>query len=336
MTDKTIISIVLAVRNEERIIEGCLHSLLAQKLNESYSLELLVIDGLSTDNTASIVRNISEKHPNQVILIPNEKKITPVAFNLGIGAATGDYIGIFGAHSEYANNYIQTCVDQISEMGADGCSGLVISKMTDDSSEAELCNQLLSSPIGVSGNSFRTRGSGFAETIPYGIFKREVFEAVGPYNEALIRNQDNDMNYRINKKGFRLFITDKTHADYFPKQRLKPLMNYAFNTGFWNARTLVLGSFSMRLMHFIPFFFVLYILLILLFIIGSSFMGYGLISLISLFPLLLYFGLVHHYNKKNEFRYKENFNRFFSAIFKFHWNYGLGTLLGFFNVKIKS
>lgn len=323
------VSVVLAVRNEERIIEHCLRSLLAQELDEGVKLELLVIDGNSEDGTSGIVKSIAKEHP-EVRLLENKKRVTPVAFNIGIQNAKGDFIAIFGAHNEYDKRYIQVCLNEIQALKVDGCSGMVIPKSIGDDAESELCIKIMSSPIGVSGGSFRTRGAGLAESIPYGVFKKEVFDQVGLYDERLIRNQDNDMNARINRGGFKLYITDKTQAYYHPKNRLRPLLNYAGLTGYWNAKSIKLGSYTLRPMHFVPFFFVLYLL--------SAGVVTGLIAVTSLAPqiflwalapLLLYTALLTYFSLRTSFNYSSNRYKFLRAVFLFHWNYGWGTLKGF-------
>lgn len=326
--DKIKVSVVLAVRNEERIIENCLNSLLSQRVHPNVEIELLVIDGNSDDRTAEIVQRVSESKP-EVKYLFNERRITPVAFNIGLKNASGNFIAIFGAHNEYDDDYIQVCLNEIEAQKVDGCSGMVIPKSVDDDAESELCISIMSSPIGVSGGSFRTRGAGLAESIPYGVFKKEVFTKVGLYDERLIRNQDNDMNARINKAGFRLYITDKTKSYYHPKSKLKPLLNYAELTGKWNAKSFRLGSYTLRLMHFIPFFFVMYLLWALL--LGVVFLSLSwskAFALLSI-PLILYVSLLSYYSLSTEFKYKVNKLRFIGAVFLFHWRYGWGTLKGF-------
>jgi len=327
--DRIKVSVVLAVRNEERIIENCLNSLMSQRVDSNVEIELLVIDGNSDDRTADIVRRVSESKP-EVKYLFNEKRITPVAFNIGLKNASGNFIAIFGAHSEYDDDYIQVCLNEIEAQRVDGCSGMVIPKSVDDDAESELCISIMSSPIGVSGGSFRTRGAGLAESIPYGVFKKEVFTKVGLYDERLIRNQDNDMNARINKAGFKLYISDKTKSYYHPKSKLKPLLNYAELTGKWNAKSIRLGSYTLRLMHFIPFLFVMYLLL-------AALIGVALLSLIGskallallFIPLVFYVLLLIYFALRTRFKYRMNKLRFIGAVFLFHWRYGWGTLKGF-------
>ncbi len=328
MKDK--VSIVLAVYNEQAIIWEAIQSLLQQKSN-GFEVEILVVDGNSDDGTKDLLKEIEAQSAGRVKYLFNQARITPVAFNLGIKAASGNYIAIFGAHAEYANDYLEVCLDEMQRTGAAGCSGVVIPKMKEMNRESELCLRILSSPIGVSGRSFRTRESGFAESIPYGVFRKDVFEKVGFYNERLIRNQDNDMNYRINKAGYQLYITGKTHAYYYPKSDLRELKRYAFKSGFWNAKSLKLGSYTLRFLHFVPFFFLLFNILLLgmliLTLVADDF--YLLIPLLAIY--IFYWALVFIESRKQKFEFGINRWAFPWAVYVFHLNYGLGTLKGFFS-----
>lgn len=329
MGDK--VSVILAVYNEEDIIEDTIKSLLRQKADE-FEVEILVVDGRSDDKTPQIVDKLIEGN-DAVKYILNEARITPVAFNLGIKSASGNYIAILGAHSEYADDYLQVCYDEVKRTGAVGCSGKVVPKVSDLNPESELCLAILSSPIGVSKGSFRTREAGFVESIPYGVFKKEAFDRVGLYNEKLIRNQDNDMNSRILEAGFRLYLTDKTYCHYFPKKDLKALNKYAFKTGLWNAKTLRIGSYTMRPMHYVPFLFLVYNILAIVFVAIGFILKVNWLVWLAAGPLILYFIIAFYYSWRSNFRFKENFFRFPFAVYRFHLNYGTGTLKGFLKTE---
>ncbi|HAD97313.1 MAG TPA: hypothetical protein DCG19_07890 [Cryomorphaceae bacterium] len=322
------VSIVLAVYNEEAIVRDAVNSLLKQEAWD-FEVEILVVDGNSTDRTSKILKEMAEQNAGRIKYVFNEKRIAPAAFNLGIKEASGNYIAIFGSHAKYADNYLSVCLEEIHKTGAVGCSGTVIPRMEEDNQESELCLSILTSRIGVSGGSFRTRSSGFAESIPYGVFKKEVFDKVGWYDERLVRNQDNDMNARINKAGYKLYITDRTHAYYYPKSNLKALKKYAFNTGLWNAKSLKFGSYTLRLLHFVPFFFLLFnILLIATLVLSVIYDTYYLV-LPLLLVYLLYWVLIVFETSKLRFEFKENRLAFPVAVYSFQLNYGFGTLKGF-------
>src|SRR5947207_210719 len=106
-----IVSAVLAVRNEVKHIEVALKSLIEQQ-TDGFELEILVVDGKSTDGTQDLVRQFIGNNP-QVKLLINERKTAPFAFNFGIEQAAGDYVCILGAHTVYPKNYIAVCLEEL-------------------------------------------------------------------------------------------------------------------------------------------------------------------------------------------------------------------------------
>ena len=90
-------------------------------------------------------------------------------------------------------------------------------------------------------------------------YLKKIILELGGYNENLHRNQDNDLNHRIISKGYKLYYTDKTSAMYYVNYNFNKLYKYGYNNGRWNAKTLFVDYKAMRLHHFIPAFFSLYI-----------------------------------------------------------------------------
>ena len=221
-----LVSAIMAVRNEERHIEAAIKSLLQQQTS-GWEIEIIVVDGDSSDRTEEIVKRIASGD-SRVELAINEQRKTPYAFNLGIQRARGEYICILGAHTTYAQNYIATCLEELKLHGAAGCSGRLITRPGGDGLQARLVAWTLAHPFGTSARSMRTRGAGFADTIPYPIFLKSTLLEVGAYNTKLHRNQDNDLNQRLRARGYKLYITDKTSCELFVSPDLASLASYAF------------------------------------------------------------------------------------------------------------
>lgn len=257
-----LVSVVLAVRNEERHIEAVLKSLLEQ---ETYNceLEIIIVDGDSSDATREIVDRMSSGD-SRVKLLINKRKKTPYAFNLGIQQSRGQYICILGAHTIYANDYIATCLEELRLHGAGGCSGREITRPSGGGLQAQLIAWTLAHPFGTSTGSMRTREAGFADTIPYPIFLKSTLLEVGCYDTQLHRNQDNDLSQRLRARGYKLYITDKTYCEYFVSPTAVSLAKYAFTSGFWNIISFKTNRSSMSIRHFVPGVFVFVLLLSLL------------------------------------------------------------------------
>jgi glycosyltransferase involved in cell wall biosynthesis len=246
------------VRNEAQFIEAALQSLLQQYCPD-FDLEVLVVDGMSSDGTAEIVTRIA-KFDSRVKLLTNDRKNTPFAFNIGLKEAQGEFVGIFGAHTSYRWDYISVCLNELREHDVIGCSGQINTHPANDSVQAKLVAWSLSHWFGSSTRSVRTQPDGFRDAVPYPIMKKHALLAVGGYDEQLNRNQDNDMNQKLRSRGYRLYVTSETQCEYFVKPTVWSLLQYAFRAGYWNVISFRKNRASMRLRHFVPFVFVVALL----------------------------------------------------------------------------
>jgi glycosyltransferase involved in cell wall biosynthesis len=282
---RAMVSAIIAVRNEERHIESVLASLLQQDAPDC-DLEFIVVDGDSNDGTPDLVQRAAAAD-TRVTLIVNKHKSTPNAFNLGLHIAKGEYVCILGAHTVYARDYIATCLQELKCSGAVGCSGREWVCAGGEGLQARLAAWALAHPFGTSTRSMRTRGAGFADSIPYPVFLKRALIAVGGYDAQLHRNQDNDICQKLRAQGWTLYITDKTSCKYFVSPTLVSLSKYAFNTGFWNFISLKVNPSSMALRHFVPAAFVsVGILSLLVFTLSFGATGEARLVLRSFFLLL--------------------------------------------------
>lgn len=326
-----IISIVCPTYNEEKHILKSMETFLNQKLN-NISLEILIVDGMSTDRTRQIVSQYILTHPN-LKLLDNPDRKTPYAFNIGLKNATGNYIAILGAHSYYDEDYLQTCYDELIRTNSVGCSGKVRLNIEADTTESKLVKWLQESTFGVSSGSFKTLQEGYTTIINFPVYKKEVILEIGGYDTSLHRNQDNDLNQRLFEKGYQLYHTVKTGSDYTPPDTLKKLFRYAYKNGFWNAKSMVRKPKSMKLHHIIPFIFVCSLILSFsLGTIGYLFHFVFLIYFLLLGSVILFLhittGII--FSLKIGVKEKNVFALLLPLFFvMFHFCYGWGTINGF-------
>ena len=253
------LSIIVATRNEEAHIERCLRSVLEGTLAPA-DYEILVVDGQSTDGTRPIVEGLMREHP-QIRWIDNPKRITPVAFNLGLKAARGRHLCILSAHCFVDGDYFRTCLETLDRTGADVVGGKEVAIPAGDSVQARLIMSILNSRFGI-GAAYRTTSKeGPTDTVSPGVYRRSVFERVGLFDERLVRNQDNELNSRLHTAGMRIWMTPRTRHYYYSRATLKGLLRQNFRNGLYGVLTWRINHSSVSPRHIVPALFVLGVVL---------------------------------------------------------------------------
>ena len=331
MTEEIIVSVVMPVYNEEHYIKKCVGSLLLQDYPIN-KMEWIFVDGCSKDITVEILQSYQKKYPSLIYIYNNPKKIVPCAMNIGIAASKGKYIVRLDAHADYAKDYISKCIYYLEHTDAENVGGVADTKANGFMGNA--IAKMLSSKFGVGNSQFRTNGkSGYVDTVPFGAFKREVFFKYGGYDERLVRNQDNEMNFRIRKNSGKIYLSDDIHLSYYCRDSIQGISTMARKNGMWNVITMKLCPGSMGLRHFIPLAFVI------------SIFGLGILSFIHPFfaallgaEISLYLLLDIVFSVKQAETIKEFFA--LTILFPiFHIAYGIGSMIGLtklFSKKFKQ
>jgi len=264
------ISIVVPCRNEKGHIETCLESILRQQLPAG-DIEVIVADGMSEDGTREILMRMAEQD-SRLHMVDNPSGTTPSGFNVGIKAARGQYIGILGAHTQYASDYVRTCVKLLEEHLEVCCTGgPIISQGR--SSFGRAVAAVMSHPVGVGNARHRFPDyEGHAEGACFPMFRREVFEKVGLYDENLIRNQDDEFNYRLTRAGEKVFISPRARSTYFVRESPSQLFRQYFQYGFWRVAVLRKHRLPASLRQIVPPLFMSFMLVLA--ILGLSLPGW--------------------------------------------------------------
>ena len=227
------VSVVIPERNEEEKISFCLESLLGSDYPHD-RFEVIVVDGMSEDRTVEIVKSFSQQHQN-IKLLYNEKRITPVARNIGVKASVGEYVMFFDAHSIASFDYISKCVKHIQETDADNVGGVVKTLPVSGSILGRTIAAVLASRFGVGGSKFRTGVTSPEEvdTVHFGFYKSVVFDRIGLFNESLVRNQDIEFNLRLKRNGGKIILFPDINLVYFSRSSLRSFLKNNYENGFW-------------------------------------------------------------------------------------------------------
>ncbi len=317
------VSVIIPVLNEENNIKMCLDSLASQTY-PSEKMEWIVIDGGSKDGTLEILDTYRGDHPLR--LLKNNNKGTPASLNLGILNSKGRYILRMDAHSVYPKNYIEKCVYYLENTDSDNVGGRI--ETTADGLMGEAIASVLSSRFGVGSSFFRVGGkSGYVDTVPYGAFRRDVFEKVGLFNEELLRSEDNDLNSRILKSGGKIYLAEDIVSEYRCRDTVRDLIVYALKNGNALLRTVLRNPSAMRIRHFVPLLFVFSLIALSLLSIK-----YDLFRLVLIFEILVYILVDLFYSFRDRDWLHGRYRVWLYPLF--HISYGIGSLLGVIGVKL--
>ena len=253
-------SVVIPVRNEQDYIHKCIVSLVEQDYPKNL-YEVLVVDGMSTDNSRRIVQSSTSNNPN-IHVHENPNLLTSFGLNIGIKKSKGAIIIILGAHSFVETDFIRKNEEILTRIGADCVGGPIIS--IGETFRAKGISLAMSSIFGVGDALFRyAEKEGYVDTVAFGGYRREVFEKIGLFDEELTRNQDDEFNYRLRKAGGKIFITPQIKSYYYSSSNLAKLWKQYFQYGVWKIRVLQKHPRMMRLRQFVPGVFVLRVIMAL-------------------------------------------------------------------------
>ena len=225
------VTVIVPCRNEEGYIGPCLDSILATT-HPASALEVLVVDGGSTDATRAAVGDYARRYPT-VRLLDNPRGIVPAALNQGIRAATGDVIVRMDAHVVYPPDYIPRLVAALEASGADNVGATIRTLPARPGPVARAVATALAHPFGVGNSHFRigTQEPRWVDTVPFGCYRREVFSRIGLFDEALIRNQDDEFNHRLLRRGGRILLVPEVSAYYYARPSFSTLARMYYQYG---------------------------------------------------------------------------------------------------------
>lgn len=313
------VGIVIPCFNEEKSIRSCIESV----FSSDYSGEILVVvcDGMSTDNTRSIINGLTETYP-QLTLLDNPKRHTPVGLNIGLKFLETDIKIILGAHATVATDFISKNVATLDTHPEAGCVGGIINNIYENET-SRIIGLAMSSPFGVGNARFRTGGEdGWVDTVAFGAYRKEVFHQIGYFDESLVRNQDDEFNYRLTSNGFKIYFTDSIQSNYHVRASFKKLYRQYNQYGYWKVYVNKKVKAITSIRQLFPAIFVFCVLF-------GALLGF-------LHPILFYnwiFGICMYMVTAIYFAAEKtkSANEIFMVLFTFmilHWSYGSGYLKG--------
>jgi len=315
-----IVSVIIPCRNEEAYISKNIDSILKQ--NYKGGFEVLIVDGMSSDGTRGIVEAYNN---SKVRLIDNPHQFTPHALNIGVEKAKGDVFIILGGHAFLDENFIAENIKILTKDKSVGCAGGQIMNIYENHT-GEVIAKAMSSVFGVGNATFRTGGkAGYVDTVAFGAYYKHVHNKIGGFDEDLVRNQDDEYNYKITKAGFKIYFDPKIISNYYVRGDIKKLFKQYYQYGYWKVYVNTKHKTITTIRQMIPLFFVL------------GLIGGGLLSIIIPVFLWLFVGGVSLYillalffGFKKSKKMIEGLK--VAMVFPIlHFSYGWGYLIGIIN-----
>jgi glycosyltransferase involved in cell wall biosynthesis len=254
-----VVSVIMPVRNEADFIAESLGAVLAQDY-PCHRMEVLIADGLSTDGTREMVTAMAARHPQHTVrLVDNPGRIVATGLNAALRLAKGDVVVRVDGHCRIAPDYVSRCLEHIRSDQVDGVGGSIHTIAT--TAVGQAIAAAMSSPFGVGGSAFRTvtDRTMFVDTVPFPAYTRRAIDVAGPFDEELVRNQDDEYNYRLRKLGARILLAADVRSDYYSRTSLRSLWRQYFQYGFFKVRVMQKHVLQMQWRHFVPPAFVVFL-----------------------------------------------------------------------------
>ena len=318
------VSLIVPMLNEAEHVQHLVDDVAAQDFVGP--AELLVADGGSTDGSAERLREAASAAGVELILLDNPERYVSAGLNACVRRARGDLIVRLDCHARYPTDYLRRCAAAAAETGAWNVGGIVVPEGRTPAERAAA--SAMDSPFGGIGWSRLGGGGGRVETdtVTYGAFRPAAFEAVGLFDESLVRNQDDEFNLRLRRAGGTVVLDPSIRVVYVPRPSLRAAFRQYFEYGSWKIPVMrkhrqVLGLRSMA-----P-------LMLVLSLVGLALAGIWLSAARSalLAEVALYVTLAILFGTRSIRRRHEPVSllpRVLASFAAFHFGYGLGMMRG--------
>jgi glycosyltransferase involved in cell wall biosynthesis len=283
-----LVSVIIPCYNEQKTIRLLLDALYKQTIGHS-NLEIIISDAMSIDQTRAEIQKFQTENPDmKIMVVDNKKQTIPAALNEALNAADGEFIVRLDAHSIPAENYVQRCVEALKSGAGDNVGGVWEIQPGENTWIAKSIAIAASHPLGVGDALYRyTTRACEVDTVPFGSYKKVLFEKIGLYDESLLANEDYEMNTRIRLIGGKIWLDPEIRSKYFARSNISSLSKQYWRYGTWKWIMLRRYPKTLRWRQALPPLFVLSVVCLLLLAIFLPPAGWLLLA-----ELLAYFGIL--------------------------------------------
>lgn len=266
MPDHPTVSIIIPCYNEQATIRKLLEALRLQTYPLD-KMEVVISDGLSTDETLDVIGSFQKQHTDlSVRVVENKARSIPSGVNQAIRESRGEIIVRLDAHSMPIPEYVERCVAAHQSGKGNNVGGVWEIRPGAESWIAESISFAAAHPLGVGDAMYRLNAkAGAVDTVPFGSFRRELIQRIGAFDETLLANEDYEFNTRVRESGGVVWLDPSIRSVYFSRDTIGRLAAQYWRYGFWKFRMLKRYPRTLRWRQALPpaFVFVLIALIVL-------------------------------------------------------------------------
>ena len=328
------ITVAITCYNEEKFIERAVRSALAFNKPEREDVEIFVVDGMSDDNTRTILKKL-QKEFAELQLIDNPRRYQVYGINLAIKKSSGEYLAWLGAHAVYPVDYLTVLYQTSLRTNADNVGGVLTTQPGSSSYSAHLVQAISTHRFGVGSSGFRVghRKEEFTDTVPFGFYKTSIFKKIGNFDERLIRCQDYEFNKRIIKKGGSILVNPDIKVIYYNQPSLgRFLKKQVISQGPYNPYAWYIAPHSFNSRHAIS---AVFAGSVIIGIVLSLFFVWARIILFSVVGLYLLMALISSVQQAVRYKKPADIIILPFSFLAFHVSHGLGVLMGLFKLMLR-
>ena len=317
-----LVSVIMPIYNEAEYIKKAVESVIMSDYPHN-KLEVLVVDGMSNDGTRDIVAEIASED-SRIRLIDNPQKIQAVAMNIGLREMKGQLFARLDGHAEISNDFIKNSV----RCAHDKSDAWIVGGAIDTISESYVGKAIsfaMQTPVGV-GNAMFRRGDfeGWVDTLAFGMHHSWVIDKIGFFDESLVRNEDDDFNFRIRKAGGKIWLSKDINSIYYSRSSLKKLWRQYYQYGFWRIKTIQKHKTVVALRQLAPVVLTVSLFLLMLLSFVHPWFKWLFVVELGVYLLGLFSGALIVW-KEFGFSFSLSAPVIFAIL---HFSYGIGMLLG--------
>lgn len=241
---------LIPCRNEAQYIENCVRNVFGFSSPEG-GFEVIVIDGMSTDGTRDVLLHLKKQFP-EMVLVDNQKRTVPYGMNLGIQKAEGEYIVRADVRCIHPRSYLCDLIELSERTGADNVGGVLVPEFSNGYTQNAIA-LAYKSRIAM-GGALRDRGDfiGETDTVYGGCFKRKRLLEAGMYDESMVRNQDDELSFRLREMGGKIIQDGRIKIQYSPRDSFWHLFKQFMQYGYWKVSVIKKHPQQASLRHFLP------------------------------------------------------------------------------------